>query len=64
MSTNFTRTNFTETCWSRLGHCVAEWHRSARSRQELLNLSRRQLQDIGLARCAVAADGYKPFWLA
>jgi uncharacterized protein YjiS (DUF1127 family) len=64
MSANFTSTNLTETRWSRVAHCVVEWHRSVRSRQELLNFSRRQLQDIGLARCPVVADGYKPFWLA
>ena len=40
------------------------WSRRARSRKELMNLSDRCLNDIGIARHSSGLKSCKPFWMA
>jgi len=50
-----------------LGHVkqgFANWSRCARSRKELMNLSDRCLNDIGIARHSSGLKSCKPFWMA
>jgi uncharacterized protein YjiS (DUF1127 family) len=50
-----------------LGHVkqgLANWSRRARSRKELMNLSDRCLNDIGIARHSSGLKSCKPFWMA
>ena len=50
-----------------LGHVkqgFANWSRRARSRKELMNLSDRCLNDIGIARHNSGLKACKPFWMA
>ena len=50
-----------------LGHVkqgFANWSRRARSRKELMNLSDRCLNDIGIARHNSGLKSCKPFWMA
>jgi uncharacterized protein YjiS (DUF1127 family) len=43
---------------------LANWSRRARSRKELMNLSDRCLNDIGIARHNSGLKSCKPFWMA
>ena len=43
---------------------IANWSRRARSRKELMNLSDRCLNDIGIARHSSGLKSCKPFWMA
>jgi uncharacterized protein YjiS (DUF1127 family) len=38
------------------------WYQRSRQRQQLAQLSDRQLDDIGLDRAAALAEAAKPFW--
>ncbi len=49
--------------WSRVKQNLAEWHRRARSRNELMGLSDRCLRDIGISRSAADFEASKPFWM-
>jgi uncharacterized protein YjiS (DUF1127 family) len=49
--------------WCRLKLGIAEWRCRAHSRRELMNLSDRCLQDIGMSRCTADYESYKPFWM-
>lgn len=49
--------------WGHLKEHVGEWHHRARSGRELMNLSDRQLRDIGLSRYDTGFKASKPFWL-
>jgi uncharacterized protein YjiS (DUF1127 family) len=49
--------------WSRLKHLFSGWHRNERSRRELMNLSDRTLQDIGLSRGETKLEAPRLFWL-
>jgi uncharacterized protein YjiS (DUF1127 family) len=49
--------------WGHLKQHVAEWRHRARSGHELMNLSDRQLRDIGLSRCDAGFKLSKPLWL-
>jgi len=42
----------------------ANWSSRARSRKELMNLSDRCLNDIGIARHSSGLKSCKPFWMA
>ena len=42
----------------------ANWSRRARSRKELMNLSDRCLNDIGIARHSSDLKSCKPFWMS
>ena len=43
---------------------LAGWRRQVQSRAELMNLSDRGLQDIGMSRCTADFGASKPFWMA
>jgi uncharacterized protein YjiS (DUF1127 family) len=43
---------------------LAQWRAHMRSRTELMNLSDRCLQDIGMSRCTADFEASKPFWMA
>jgi uncharacterized protein YjiS (DUF1127 family) len=45
-----------------LGHGFAVWLRRGFSRNELRNLSDRDLRDIGLSRADAHREAAKPFW--
>jgi len=45
-------------------YLAAEWHRRARGRAVLAQMSDRDLRDIGLTRADVARESAKPFWRA
>jgi uncharacterized protein YjiS (DUF1127 family) len=49
---------------SHLKQGFAKWSRRARSRKELMNLSDRCLNDIGIARHSSGLKSCKPFWMA
>jgi uncharacterized protein YjiS (DUF1127 family) len=49
--------------WSHVKPSLARWWRRARSRTELMNLSDRCLQDIGMSRCTADFEASKPFWM-
>jgi uncharacterized protein YjiS (DUF1127 family) len=49
---------------SHLKQGFANWSRRARSRKELMNLSDRCLNDIGIARHSSGLKSCKPFWMA
>jgi len=49
--------------WRQVQHGFAEWRRRARSRGELMSLSDRTLQDIGISRCTARFEACKPFWM-
>ena len=51
-------------CWSQVKQYLVEWQHRARSRNELMGLSDRDLQDIGMARCTSDFEASKPFWMA
>jgi uncharacterized protein YjiS (DUF1127 family) len=43
---------------------LAEWRRRTRSRRELMKVSDRYLNDIGVSRCDAEVEASKPFWVA
>ena len=48
-----------------IGRLVAlldTWYQRSRQRQQLAQLSGRQLDDIGLGRATALAEAAKPFW--
>ena len=47
-----------------IGHGFAVWMRRGFERNELRNLSDRDLMDIGLTRCGARREYAKPFWMA
>jgi uncharacterized protein YjiS (DUF1127 family) len=47
-----------------LEHDFTMWLYRAYSRNELSNLSDRDLRDIGLTRCDARREYTKPFWMA
>ena len=49
--------------WSQVQRSFADWRHSVRSRSELMNLSDRALQDIGVCRRPAHLAASKPFWL-
>jgi uncharacterized protein YjiS (DUF1127 family) len=49
---------------SHLKQGFANWSRRARSRKELMSLSDRCLNDIGIARHSSGLRSCKPFWMA
>jgi uncharacterized protein YjiS (DUF1127 family) len=50
--------------WSEVTQRLVEWRHRARSRNELMGLSDRCLQDIGISRCTANFEASKPFWMA
>ncbi len=50
--------------WSEMTQRLVEWRHRARSRNELMGLSDRCLQDIGMSRCTSVFEASKPFWMA
>jgi uncharacterized protein YjiS (DUF1127 family) len=50
--------------WSEVKQHLVEWRHRARSRKELMGLSDRCLQDIGMSRCTSVFEASKPFWMA
>ena len=50
--------------FSQVRQGLANWSRRARSRKELMNLSDRCLNDIGIARQSSGLKSCKPFWMA
>jgi uncharacterized protein YjiS (DUF1127 family) len=50
--------------WSQVKRTFAEWRSRARSRDELMGLNDRVLQDIGVSRCTADFETSKPFWMA
>ena len=51
-----------ESTIGRLGAQLWLWRRRARERQQLAQLSERDLRDIGMSRGTVYAELQKPFW--
>jgi uncharacterized protein YjiS (DUF1127 family) len=45
-----------------LQHLLAEWRRRAKSRATLVQLSDRELRDIGITHAEVEREATKPFW--
>jgi uncharacterized protein YjiS (DUF1127 family) len=41
---------------------VNEWQQRAAGRRELVNLTERDLRDIGISRSDAEAEANKPFW--
>lgn len=50
--------------WRNVSQIVAEWHRRARSRSELMGLNDRGLHDIGASRATADFEASKRFWTA
>ncbi|MGO9329634.1 MAG: DUF1127 domain-containing protein [Steroidobacteraceae bacterium] len=50
--------------WNQVKQRFVEWRHRARSRDELMGLSDRCLQDIGMSRCNSVFEASKPFWMA
>jgi uncharacterized protein YjiS (DUF1127 family) len=49
--------------WRRVARArLAEWQQRSAGRRELLNLSERDLRDIGITRNEAQAEANKPFW--
>jgi uncharacterized protein YjiS (DUF1127 family) len=61
MSTMFPNTN---RALANFGHGFTVWLRRGSERNELRNLSDRDLRDIGLTRCDAGREYRKPFWMA
>jgi len=59
-----TMLNTTALGWNKFKLDFAEWRRRSRSRDELMGLSERYLNDIGLTRCDAQHEAAKPFWMA
>jgi len=49
--------------WSLVKRYLIEWHRRARSRYELMNLSERELSDAGMTCMDAFNESVKPFGL-
>jgi len=49
--------------WSQVKQYLVERRHRARSRDELMSLSDRCLQDIGMSRCTSVFEASKPFWM-
>ena len=49
--------------WGQVKRTFAEWRSRARSRDDLMGLSDRVLQDIGISRCMATFEASKPFWM-
>jgi uncharacterized protein YjiS (DUF1127 family) len=49
--------------WTQVKQHLVEWRHRARSRKELMTLTDRCLQDIGISRCTVDFEACKPFWM-
>lgn len=50
--------------WNEVKQTIVEWQRRAQSRNELMSLNDRDLQDIGVSRCTSSLEASKPFWMA
>ena len=50
--------------WNHMKQGLANWSRRARSHKELMNLSDRCLNDIGIERHSTGLKSCKPFWMA
>ncbi len=50
--------------WSEVKQGLVEWRHRVCSRRELMGLSDRCLQDIGMSRCTSVFEASKPFWMA
>jgi uncharacterized protein YjiS (DUF1127 family) len=50
--------------WVQVKQRLAQWRYRVASRSELMDLSDRVLQDIGVSRCSAAFESSKPFWMA
>ena len=50
--------------WNHVKQGLANWSRRARSHKELMNLSDRCLNDIGIERHSTGLRSCKPFWMA
>lgn len=50
--------------WSQVDPSLAEWRRRTRPRNELMGLSNRVLQDIGMSRGAADFAASTPLWQA
>jgi len=48
--------------WSQVRRYVAVWIHRSRSRRELVQLSAADMRDIGVSRCEVEYEAFKPFW--
>ena len=57
------RTNLNDFRWSRLNQHICMWFCQVRSRHELLSLSDKTLQDIGLSRGETKFEASKLYWL-
>jgi uncharacterized protein YjiS (DUF1127 family) len=42
---------------------LAKWQQRSAGRRELVNLSERELRDIGITRSEAEAEANKPFWV-
>jgi uncharacterized protein YjiS (DUF1127 family) len=49
--------------WRKVKQGLAAWRRRVRMRNELMNLSDANLQDIGTSRDTADLDACKPFWM-
>jgi uncharacterized protein YjiS (DUF1127 family) len=49
--------------WNQVKGHLAEWQHRARSRRELMHLSDRALEDIGISRCTARFESSKLFWM-
>jgi uncharacterized protein YjiS (DUF1127 family) len=49
--------------WGQVKRSLAEWRRRARTRNELMNLDYRMLQDVGISRATADFEASKPFWM-
>jgi uncharacterized protein YjiS (DUF1127 family) len=50
--------------WNQVRQTLAGWRDRVYSRGELMSLSDRDLQDIGMSRCTADFAASKPFWMA
>ncbi len=50
--------------WAEAKQRLTMWRINTRSRNELMSLSDRCLQDIGVSRCTAEFEAAKPFWMA
>ena len=50
--------------WRQLKTWIAEWHRRAVERSELIKLCERDRRDIRISRADAQAEALKPFWRA
>ncbi len=50
--------------WAQAKQRLTKWRTNARSRNELMSLNDRCLQDIGVSRCTAEFEASKPFWMA